>query len=245
MQKEKQKKSIKRKIGDNLYNFLKLNFSDDFLEENLNILFGQVSDLRFLEKEDYFNLKNILNSKQSEKKNKKEDIKNPHELLNSVGYILDDKIFTKNDYLKYKKYFSNGEILCKFNSYDATKQYDRLFWIIKKDIKEIKRKQNPTRQDDYGVSCCSIAIRNNSIGQICNRYNHTVSCPDNTFNSNLDNIIDPVVKQVLINLGYLVLSLSLMMSPVSTAFSTISSMSASSRFSSSGVRYLLLFKSAR
>jgi hypothetical protein len=48
----------------------------------------------------------------------------------------------------------------------------------------------PTRDDEYGTSVISIHIKKEG-GFICitNRYNHTVTNPDNTFGSNPDNII--------------------------------------------------------
>lgn len=77
--------------------------------------------------------------------------KNPKELLKSVGYILDDNIKKKEDYFKYKKYYEKSEQLCKFGRYNACERYNKLFYIYKKDINNIKRTDfdSPNRHDEY------------------------------------------------------------------------------------------------
>lgn len=59
-------------------------------------------------------------------------------------------------------------------------------------MENIKRQnfKNPQREDKYGTSVISIQFsKYDSSLSIKNRYNHSVQNPDNTFNSNLDNII--------------------------------------------------------
>ena len=54
----------------------------------------------------------------------------------------------------------------------------------------IKPSDNPQREDEYGRSVISIQIlKTGGAISIKNRYNHTVTDPDNTFNSNPDDII--------------------------------------------------------
>ena len=47
------KLSLKRKLGESLYNFLKRNFNDDLLLEQLPKLFGNLSDMRYIDENDY------------------------------------------------------------------------------------------------------------------------------------------------------------------------------------------------
>lgn len=189
------KNKIKKIIGEKNAQKLLLHFSGDFLEENLPKVFAIPKEVRHIdfEKDENINKIKILFSQFYE--NKKEETvinKTAKELLAEKGYILDDNIKKFSDYKKYKKYYEKDEELCKFRDKERCNHY-RIFWIIKKNIDEIKRKDfigKEKRQDEYGTSCCSISISKNgkSITQICNRYNHTVSAPDNTFNSNLENI---------------------------------------------------------
>ena len=188
------KDKIKKVIGEANAQKLLLQFSNDFLEENLSKIFAipkEAKNIDFSKDENIQKLK-VLFLKLEGKKEKILVKKTAKELLLEKGYILNDKIKTFNDYIGYKKYYSSGEELCKFNDKSRCNNY-RIFWIIKNNIDEIKRKDfigKEKRQDEYGTSCCSISISKNgkSITQICNRYNHKVSAPDNTFNSNLDNI---------------------------------------------------------
>jgi hypothetical protein len=65
---------------------------------------------------------------------------------------------------------------------------------LKKNADDINRDDfngREDRQDAYGTSVISIQIlKKGGFISIKNRYNHTVPAPDNTFNSNPDNIID-------------------------------------------------------
>ena len=116
-------------------------------------------------------------------------------MLKAIGYTLYDNIKCQEDYMPFKKYFIEDEVLCKFTS-DATTRYAQLFFIIKDNIESIVRKNVPQRQDEYSTSCMSVGISKDkrNIYQITSRYNHTVNACDNTFNSNLDNIITGLTK---------------------------------------------------
>lgn len=136
----------------------------------------------------------ILSSYEEEEKEGKE-IKDPTTLLNEAGYdfyVCD----TVADVEKFKKYYKSGEELCTFNNIEWRLSNYYIFWIISKNIKSITHKGNDRkRQDDYGISCCSIQIsKKNNIISIKNRYNHKVSNCDATFGNNLDNIIDGLSK---------------------------------------------------
>ena len=114
--------------------------------------------------------------------------KDPITLLSEAGY---DAFVVENAEQKnsIKKYFRHKERLCTFN--DPTRHKD--FYIIhavKRGAENIKPSKNPERQDEYGTSVISIQIaKTGGFISIKNRYNHTVDNPDNTFNSNPDNII--------------------------------------------------------
>lgn len=70
----------------------------------------------------------------------------------------------------------------------------------------IKPSETPERQDEYGTSVISIQIsKQGGYISIKNRYNHTVTNPDATFNNNPDNIIpglsDSIQKHFNIEFG--------------------------------------------
>lgn len=120
-----------------------------------------------------------------------ENAKDPFDLLQQAGY----KAFYVNSLKKQKSIahlFRLDERLCTFN--DETRyQRNHIIYCIKKGAEKLNRSdfKNPQRQDEYGTSVISIQIsKNGGFIKITNRYNHTVPYPDNTFNSNPDNIID-------------------------------------------------------
>lgn len=190
--------SIKKKIGEKVYNFLARNYNDDFFGEHLPSLFGQLSDLKYMSESDYPRLKKLLNQKLEGESTLVPISKTAKELLDEAGFILIDNIESKADYMPYKKYFVSGEDLCKFDSYDATKRYSKVFFILRKDVDTIKRSDNPKRQDDYSTSCMSVGISKDktSVVQITSRYNHHVTACDNTYNSNLDNIVKGLTQAI-------------------------------------------------
>lgn len=116
--------------------------------------------------------------------------KTPQQIMDEAGYILFPECKTEEDVQAFKKYYAEGEKLCTF--WGGRLNYCRVWFAVKKNVSQIKRKNfpHPQRQDEYGTSVISIQFSrgNNSTVSIKNRYNHTVSNPDATFDNNLDNI---------------------------------------------------------
>ena len=99
----------------------------------------------------------------------------------------------------------HGELICTIytNLGSAHKQRFKDYYIINAVKKEvdgddklpeeqwhIKPSDNPEREDEYGTSVISIQIvKTGGFISIKNRYNHTVNCPDDTFDNNPDKII--------------------------------------------------------
>lgn len=117
--------------------------------------------------------------------------KNPFELLKEAGY----KAFYVDSFEKQnsiKKYFSDGEELCTFSDNKRFENY-HIIHCVKEGAEKLSRSDfmgKEQREDEYGTSVLSIQIaKEDDFIKICNRYNHTVNNPDNTFCSNPDNII--------------------------------------------------------
>lgn len=120
-----------------------------------------------------------------------ENPQNPFDLLQQAGYRAEiaDTHQKQNIILKY---FEKGEELCTFDDYNRYQSYF-IINCVKEGAERLKRTdfKRPEREDEYGVSVISIQIlKRGGFIKITNRYNHTVPFPDNTFNSNPDNIID-------------------------------------------------------
>ena len=114
----------------------------------------------------------------------------PHDLLERAGYnaYYADTLEKQN---WPKQFYAPGEELCTFRDPNRYINY-HIVVAIKKNVKEIKRENfsNPQREDEYGTSVLQIQmLKSGGFISIKNRYNHTVENPDNTFNSNPDNII--------------------------------------------------------
>ena len=114
----------------------------------------------------------------------------PIALLNKAGYdaYIADTLEKQN---AIKKYYVSGEELCTFRDPFRFKKY-YIINAVRKDVNKIKRSdfKNPQREDEYGTSVLSIQVlKSGGFISIKNRYNHTVQNPDNTLNSNPDNII--------------------------------------------------------
>lgn len=112
----------------------------------------------------------------------------PIVLLKRAGYnaYVADTLEKQN---AIKKYFVPDEELCTFRD---PNRYVKYFIInaVREDVDEIERSEKPEREDRYGTSVISIQVlKSGGFISIKNRYNHTVQNPDNTFNSNPDNII--------------------------------------------------------
>ena len=122
-------------------------------------------------------------------------VKSPKELLDEAGYDLYE-CKSEEDIQSFKKYYAPGEALCTFDGGRLDRCY--VFFAVKKNVDNIKRENfpNPKRQDEYGTSVISIQFDRSDAHtlSIKNRYNHTVNNPDNTFGSNLDNIIEGLTE---------------------------------------------------
>ena len=114
----------------------------------------------------------------------------PFDLLSKAGYTAyyADTLEKQN---WPKQFYAKGEELCTFHDPNRYKNY-HIVVAIKKNVQDIKRENfpHPKREDEYGTSVLQIQmLKSGGFISIKNRYNHTVENPDNTFNSNPDNII--------------------------------------------------------
>lgn len=114
----------------------------------------------------------------------------PIKLLDKAGYDA----YVVHDLAEQnaiEKYFARGEELCTFHDPHRFEKY-YIINAVRKDVDNIRRAdfKNPHREDEYGTSVISIQVlKTGGFISIKNRYNHTVENPDNTLNSNPDNII--------------------------------------------------------
>ena len=121
-------------------------------------------------------------------KSQYESDKSPLELLSDAGYDA-FVVHTEQEKNSIAKYYRPGEKICTLRDPHRHEDY-YMIHAIKRGANNIKPSANPERDDEYGTSVISIQIRKTGgFISIKNRYNHTVSDPDNTFNSNPDNII--------------------------------------------------------
>lgn len=117
---------------------------------------------------------------------------NPFQLLEQAGYHAFE-VHNLDEQNSIRRFFRSSEELCTFR--DPTRyQNNYIIHAIKHDVwrdpHAITPSNNPQRQDAYGTSVISIQIRKTGgFISIKNRYNHTVEHPDQTFNSNPDEII--------------------------------------------------------
>ena len=124
--------------------------------------------------------------------------KSPFQLLEEAGYdaFYVDSLEKQNSI---QKYFAKGEELCTFKD-EKRYQHYHIIHCVKKGADKLKRsdfKGKEQREDEYGSSVISIQIlKNGGFIKICNRYNHRVQSPDNTFSSNPDNIIYGLTKSI-------------------------------------------------
>ena len=119
----------------------------------------------------------------------------PVELMKKVGYTLYE-CQKEEDIQQFKKYYAPNEELCTFNGGRLNWCY--VFFAVKDNASSLRRKdfKNPKREDEYGTSVISIQFTKDSshMLSIKNRYNHTVSNPDDTFSNNLENIVEGLTK---------------------------------------------------
>ena len=129
---------------------------------------------------------------------------NNEEEQNAIAGYFRDKRSVEHGMTAGNKRTDMGECICTIHTnwaYGAKRFND--YYIINAVKKEafgddklaedqwhIKPLNNPEREDKYGTSVISIQVlKKGGFISIKNRYNHTVDNPDNTFNSNPDNII--------------------------------------------------------
>ena len=134
--------------------------------------------------------KNYIYSLIDEERNEVKSLKNPFELLREAGYTLYE-CKTKEDILRFKKYFTKEEELCTFKQDRLDTDY--VFFAVKDNADILCRDdfKDPDRQDEYGISVISIQFSKGEVNSLSikNRYNHTVENCDSTYSNNLENII--------------------------------------------------------
>jgi len=119
-------------------------------------------------------------------------IGDPFQLLDQAGYYAFE-VHNQKEQNSIKRFFRENEELCTFH--DPRRYRDNyIIHAIKHDVwcypYAIQPFPTPKRQDAYGTSVISIQIKKSGgFISIKNRYNHTVLLPDQTFNSNPDEII--------------------------------------------------------
>ena len=191
-------KVIKKKYGEGMMHFCRKSFPTILIQNNvlLNILLNNFSPDRDLYSDierlgienEFINYINSLYNPEYIKKIETCSM-SPKEIFDKLGYDFYE-CQNNEDILSFKKYYAPDEELCSFNEDRISRCF--VFFAVRKDIKEIKRKDFlfPQRQDKYGVSCLSIQFSRDSshILSIKNRYNHIVDGADATFNNNLENI---------------------------------------------------------
>ena len=96
-------------------------------------------------------------------------------------------------------FFEPAEELCTFRDEKRFKKY-YILHMIREDAERLNRadfKGIEARDDAYGTSVISIQVaKEGGYIKICNRYNHSVQNPDNTFDGNPDNIISGMTAAI-------------------------------------------------
>jgi len=101
------------------------------------------------------------------------------------------------------KYYRDNERICTYNSLENRMREYHMLVAVKGNIDTIKRSDNPQRDDEYGTSIINVQIaRNGSHMSIKNRYNHTVSQCDSTFDNDLNHITMGLQSMVLGYYGF-------------------------------------------
>lgn len=187
-------KLIKDKYGEKMMHFCRSAFST--ILETPGLLFNLLKDKFEFSKflyEDIENaaafdmFKNYIYSMLKEEDAKVASEKTPKELLEELEYDFYE-CKTEEDIQYFKKYYKQEEELCTFSG--GRLKTCHVFFAVKKDAENIKRAEEPKRQDEYGTSVISIQFTKGDINtlSIKNRYNHSVSNPDATFSNCLENI---------------------------------------------------------
>jgi len=113
----------------------------------------------------------------------------PFNLLHRAGYSFVEYADTLKKQNAIKKYFRENEELCTFSDDCRYRKY-YIVNAVKYNAETIQPAYPPEREDEYGTSVISIQMqKTGGYISIKNRYNHSVENPDNTFDSDPDNII--------------------------------------------------------
>ena len=145
------------------------------------------------------------------------------ELAKKAGYtvIYADTLEKQNSI---QHLFKKKEELCTFRDSSRFKHY-HILHFVKEGAENLKREDfngNECREDEYGTSVLSIQIaKEGGFIKICNRYNHTVPNPDNTFHSNPDFIIPGLTLAIE---KFLSQSIGAMASPLANGFIQLNGM---------------------
>jgi len=196
-------KGLKRFVGEKAYNVIQNMGADvDKLRaalitpQNARNVFSELSD---------FEIKaicsQILNSGTigTIRQTSQEEIRATFAKAGYTTVIFDDKEAIADC----EKYYANGERICTYNNLTGRMNEYHMLVAIKGDIDKIKRLSPPQRDDEYGTSILNIQVaRNGSHMSIKNRYNHTVSNCDSTFNNNLDMVAPGLQSMVLGYYGF-------------------------------------------
>ena len=199
MSQEDELKKIKKKYGENFMKLCRSLFptlleNEGLLSEVLDRTFannGKTLYEDILESGFEEDFKRLIYSKvdvEAEQVKIVED-KTPYELLDEVGYELIE-CNSEKEIQSFKKYYAEGEALCTFRGGRLNSCV--VFFAVKKDVKDIKRKdfKHPKREDEYGTSVMGIQFNKSGLCTVSikNRYNHTVNNPDATYGNDLDRI---------------------------------------------------------
>lgn len=125
------------------------------------------------------------------------------QLAKKAGYqvIYADTLEKQN---QIRPLFFQNEELCTFHDPFRFQEY-HIFHFIKEGAENLNRANffgREKREDEYGTSVLSVQISKKTGNiKICNRYNHTVESPDNTFGCDPDQIIDGLTLSLEKQLG--------------------------------------------
>ena len=216
MEKNKDFETIKKLYGESMAKFCRSHFQEILQQEGelSRLLQSKYAPTRILhqslikyEQEDAF-IAEIMDEfhkiRPIEEKDTKETVETPEVLLAKAGYDL-YRCETVADVMRFKKYYQSGvETLCTFKDPKARLERCHIFWVVRKDVERINRKdfKNPERDDEYGTSVMSFQFLKNYYNlSIKNRYNHAVKYCDNTLSNDLDKIIPGLSKSFEVHYG--------------------------------------------
>jgi len=131
--------------------------------------------------------------------------KSVKELFNEAGYDFFE-CKTQEDIFQFSKYYKGAEHIrsindikhgnrprelpCTFPDIEERLENYHVFWLVKKNVDEIKRNEQPLREDDYSTSVLTLQFfkKQGTLDMVVSRYNNTISNPGATYGCNLENI---------------------------------------------------------